>query len=229
MAKQNAINNRTPELTVDPGAAGDSFIQFDINTTSEFRVGVDDDASDTFKLSQGSALGTNDTFVMTPTGERTMPLQPSFLGIQASTATNVTGNSTAYTLGSTVALTEVFDQGGDFTTAGVFTAPITGRYYIGYMVTYRASLSAGSATDFYGDIVTSNKTYRPFTLPTENTVTNFEGEDGHLPLSSSVVCDMDASDTVHIEVVGVGGSGDNDDLKGDATTAFTYFCGYLAC
>ena len=42
MAKINAINNQSAELTIDPGASGDSFIQFDINTTGEFRVGVDD-------------------------------------------------------------------------------------------------------------------------------------------------------------------------------------------
>ena len=75
-------------VIVDPGASGDSFIQFNINTTAEFRIGVDDDDGDSFKISQGSALGTNDTFVVTSSGEITIPLQPSF---QAYLGTNTGG------------------------------------------------------------------------------------------------------------------------------------------
>ncbi|MDC7243658.1 MAG: hypothetical protein PQJ44_06955 [Sphaerochaetaceae bacterium] len=95
--------------TIDPGASGDSFVQFDINTTGEFRVGVDDDG-DAFKISQGSALGTNDTFIMSAAGERTMALQPAFLAYLGTTDSNVTGDATVFTLGSGNALTEVFDH-----------------------------------------------------------------------------------------------------------------------
>ncbi len=40
MAQNNALNKKSQELTVDPGASGDSFVQFDINATGEFRIGV---------------------------------------------------------------------------------------------------------------------------------------------------------------------------------------------
>ena len=79
MATKNSIDNAVQDLTIDPGATGDSFIQFDINATGEFRIGVDDASGDAFVIAQGSALGTNDTFVMTAAGERTMPLQSAFL------------------------------------------------------------------------------------------------------------------------------------------------------
>lgn len=49
------------ELTV---ASGDPYLQFDINGTDKFRVGVDDTDSDKFKVSAGSALGTNDALVI---------------------------------------------------------------------------------------------------------------------------------------------------------------------
>ena len=57
MAKNNAINNRLTDFTIDPGATGDSYVQFAINGTDEWRLGVDDDADDAYKLAQGSALG----------------------------------------------------------------------------------------------------------------------------------------------------------------------------
>ena len=106
MAKINAINNKSGELTIDPGASGDSFVQFDINGTSEFRIGVDD-TDDSFRISQGSALGTNDTFVMTAAGEITMPLQSAFSAYNSSDDLNATGDGTSFTCEFD---TEIFDQ-----------------------------------------------------------------------------------------------------------------------
>lgn len=227
MARKNAIDNKSSELTIDPGASGDSFVQFDINATGEFRVGVDDTAADAFKISQGSALGTNDTFVMTAAGERTMPIQPSFNGIQQSVANNVTGNGAVYTLGTTAAFVERFDQGGHFTTAGTFTAPVTGNYHLNAFVELQIPVGGSGGKLSSLKIVTSNKTYFVMTLPTHNTVTDFHGSSDFLPLWGSVFCDMDASDTVTITVTDTGGSGNNDDIYGDASNGWTVFSGAL--
>ena len=127
MAKMNMINNAAEDLTIRPQSAGDQWIQFDINTTGEFRIGSDA-TDDSFRISQGSALGTNDTLVASSAGEVTLPLQPAFHAYLASQDANVTGDGTRYTLGTNVALTERFDQNADFNTNGTFTAPITGRY-----------------------------------------------------------------------------------------------------
>lgn len=51
-----------------------------------------------------------------------------FLYIQQSNVANATGNGDVYTLGTSVALTKIFDANNDMTTGGLFTAPATGYY-----------------------------------------------------------------------------------------------------
>lgn len=184
MAKINAINNKSQDLTLDPGSSGDSFIQFNINGTGEFRIGVDDDDSDKFKISQGSALGTNDTFVMTSTGERTMPLQSAFLAYNSSQDSNVTGDGTAYTVEFN---TEIYDQNGDYdSSTDTFTAPVTGRYHLTVLVGF-TGLTVGSHNAGTLDIVTSNRTYQGHNEdPGTGTFNQF---------GFSVLADMDATDT----------------------------------
>lgn len=219
MAKQNAINNESGELTIDPGASGDSFVQFDINATGEFRIGVDDDDGDAFKISQGSALGTNDTFIMTASGERTMPLHPAFSAFLGTTDSDVTGNNTSYTLGSGNALTEIFDQGSDFTTAGVFTAPITGSYFLAaaFLVA-----QASTATDSSFRIVTSNRTwYGGQMIPSGVDVS------GEWGINFNIIADMDAADTADTRMTLNGVGADTCDIFGGATDPKTWFSGYL--
>jgi hypothetical protein len=218
MAKINAINNKTGSLTIDPGASGDSYTQYSINGTGEFRVGVDDDASDAYKISQGSALGTNDTFVMTADGERTMPLQPAFLEYIASDDNNVTG-SVAYTVGTNTAYTEIYDQNGDFS-GTTFTAPITGRYFL------CASMKIGgivAATTGRFVITTSNRWYwsehlNPLVVKDSSNI---------ISLSLQVVVDMDVSDTAYVTLNFTGEASDINDLLGQATNPISWFCGYL--
>ena len=217
---QNAINNRTYELTVDPETAGDSFIQFDVNDVSQFRIGVDDDASDAFKISQGSALGANDTFVMTTAGERTMPLQPAFLGILETTDSNVTGaGGTTFTIGSGNALTEVFDQNGDFNTNGTFTAPVTARYALSGHCLSGGITAACTSTDFA--IVTSNRSYASLCLIHGG---NARSVNNALGLTGYVLADMDAADTATFTITSSGEATDVHDILADET--FVY--GYLA-
>ena len=223
MGKVNAINNKSEELTVDPGASGDSFIQFDINGTGEFRIGVDDDASDSFKISAGSALGANDTFVMTAAGESTMPLQPAFLAYLGTTDSNVTGNGATYTLGGGNALTEVFDQNSDFNTNGTFTAPVTGRYMFAAEIEFDDITSA--MTLGLGIFVSSNGKWRfDRNDPGNIGVTN------GLQYGASVLIDMDAADTCTCTVEIYNGAGNDADVIGvaPATGAGSWFCGYLA-
>jgi len=218
MAQNNSINNKTSELTVDPGSSGDSFIQFNINGTSEFRIGVDD-TDDSFRISQGSSLGTNDTFIMTSNGELTKPLNPSFLAIVTSTISNVTGDSTDYTI---VWDTEVFDQGNDFSST-TFTAPVTGRYFFEYHITF-SGLTSSHITGLT-HIFTSNADYRPsymnyYTMSDSNT---------RLGVNGSVVADMDASDTVYIFVNVTSGTKVVDIYSNGATDPYSWFSGTLLC
>lgn len=222
MATKNAINNQTPELTVDPGASGDSFVQFDINATGEFRIGVDD-TDDSFRVAQGSALGTSDTMVVTANGEVTLPLNSAFLGYIGSNDNNQTGDGTAYTIGTSVAFTEVFDQNADFNTNGTFTAPVTGRYYLSGLV--RLGTPSGGGEEAYITIVTSNRTYFGVTLPLQDRVTGFYGASTSVGFSLNILADMDASDTAVMKITASTGAKTCDVLG--SSTAETVFCGYL--
>ena len=222
MAQNNALNKKSQELTVDPGASGDSFVQFDINATGEFRIGVDDDAADTFKISQGSALGTNDTFVMTSAGERRMPLQPSFLAYLGTTDSDVTGDSTTYTLGSGNALTEIFDQNGDFVTTGTFTAPVDGIYHFFASISYSGLLSTHTSAEFtirarggsfYG------QGYNQFAIM-NNSDTVFSSFD--------LIVDLDLGDTAALQIRVIGGT-KVVDIIGSSTRVQSAFSGFLAC
>lgn len=217
MATNNALNNASAPITLDSGASGDSYVQFDINATGEFRIGVDDDAGDAFKISQGSALGTNDTFIVTAAGEITKPLQPAFLAYLSATATNVTGNATTYTV---VYNSEVFDQNGDFA-SNTFTAPVTGRYYLGCS-TLLGDLTA-SFTYGYTQIVTSNRSYfmQYGVGSARDTSTN------RACLYLNVLADMDAADTAIVRVEVGGSTLTVDVVSGGASDPRSWFCGNL--
>jgi len=225
MATQNSILNTSNPLassaiTIDPGASGDSYIQLSINATGEFRVGVDDDAGDAFKISQGSALGTSDTFIMTAAGERTEPLQPAFYGYVGTTITNVTGDATAYTI---VFGSEVYDQNADFNTGtGVFTAPVTGRYKFSASVTLEGLTT--SHTSLQLQLTGSNRS--PITQ--KNNPGAIMNVSNVLTLNMDTFLDMDASDTASIQIT-VSGSTAVVDVAGDASGINSMFTGVLAC
>ena len=216
MATQNAINKKTGQLTVDPGAAGDSFVQFNIATVAKFRIGGYD-TDNSFRVSQGSALGTNDMMTISTTGEVNLPLQPTFSAYLSAQQANVTGNLTAY---SYVCDTEVFDVGGNYATGtGVFTAPITGRYFLSAGAYLTGSVTIDRILVY---IVTSNRTYR--TVIYRNA--SAEGIWGNI----SVLVDMDASDTAYPQAYTYGNGADTSDLEpSTATEMKTFFAGYLAC
>ncbi len=208
-------------LNLDPGATGDPHVQFDINGTGEFRIGVDDTAADAFKISQGSALGTNDTFIMTSVGERTMPLQPAFLAFLETTDSNQTGNGATYTLGSGNALTEVFDQGGDFNTNGTFTSPVTGRYNLAFNIRFDGMIAADLSQL---SVETSNRSFRCTTL---GGITP-SASGGFMILDGAVFADMDAADTATFTLFMSGEASNIIDIFG-TTFPNTFVYGNLTC
>lgn len=117
-------------ITVGGGSAGDPTINWNVSGVTNWEMGIDNSVSDNLTISQGTALGTNDVWRMDTSGRRTMPLQPAFLYVLQTTDANVTGDNTGYIFGSGNALTKIYDQANNTTTAGVFTAPVTGVYLL---------------------------------------------------------------------------------------------------
>lgn len=223
MATNNSINNTsnplsTTELAVDPGASGDSYIQFDINAVAKFRLGVDDTASDAFKLSNGSALGTNDYWAIESTGECTYPNNSYFL-TRVSSEANVTGDGTAHKMGSVTADIIQINIGSDYAvgngagTGGTYTAPVTGFYIFNQSV-FLNVLSGGTTMTM--SFVTSNRTYRYLNLPTLAKITGFTGGNNRLAHIGTTFADMDASDTLQFQLTAYG-AGKTNDTVGAAT------------
>lgn len=200
-------------------SASDPYIEFSVSGVTSINMGLDNDDSDSLKIDGGS-IGSNTFFKCTTAGEITKPLQPAFLAYLGTEDTNVTGDGTAFTLGSGNALTEVFDQNSDFNTNGTFTAPVTGRYLLA--VGIRSKGYDTSNTDLEISIVTSNGTYdiwkvNPFAIRPPSWQNSISG---------AVLCDMDASDTATVVITCSNGSKVVDI---QTINRSTYFSGHLVC
>ncbi len=140
------------------------------------------------------------------------------MSLSASTANNVTGDGTPYTI---VWNTSSFDQGSNFNTGtGTFTAPIAGKYLFGCSVGAQ-NLGAAHAT-FQLAVTTTAFTQ---ILNYSSAFTSAGGGALYLE-SSSVLLTMAASDTA-IVVITVAGSTKTVGVYG-GTSASTFW-GYLVC
>ena len=193
-----------PALTIGSGGAEDTKIVFDGNA-QDYHIGLDD-STDDLVIGKGSALGTTSHIVTDENGHVTKPLQ-SFFQANAS-YTNI-----PLTTSQTISLSERVDTNGDLA-SNTFTAPVTGRYYLGYHF-YLTSLDADhTALDV--KIITSNKTYAVTYKPSV-----FMNSDGNFGVTGSQICDMDASDTATFIIYIAGGAAQTD-VHGDSTA-----CGML--
>lgn len=141
-------------------------------------------------------------------------VQSAFLAYLASTVTNVTGDTTSYTLGVGTALTEVFDQGGDLANA-TFTSPVTSRFFFTVCV-YITGCTIANA--FNVTITTSNRTYTRTMTRTASSADN--------SVRLTIFADMDVGDTAIPSVAVAGEAAATADVFGSATVA-TFFAGQL--
>ena len=147
------------------------------------------------------------------TGAVTKPLQPAF-----SVHKNGTDQSNMAIATTTVTwAAERFDQNADFNlTDNNFVAPVTGKYFLNFMARLEA-VDTGAAY-YVVSIVTSNASYRYIIDP------NFSADLNYFKIQVTVLADMDAIDTAHIEFVQNSGTAQTD-IDGDATE--TFFMGHL--
>ena len=157
-------------------------------------------------VSQGSIYYSHDTdamvfgtadgqrMVIDCTGAVTKPTSPAFLANNSVQTLNVTGDGTVYNL---CFANERFDQGGDWDGLKVFTAPVTGKYYLSLQtdaVAVNTAMCIGTIT-----IVTSNQNYeRQYNPSNPNGIS-------YVQASLVVTADMDAGDIACVTVY-IGGS-----------------------
>lgn len=209
-------------ITVGGGTAADPTINWNVSGVTNWEMGIDNSDSDKWKLSQGTALGTNDTMVAFVAGQVLKPLQPVFLAYPSANIPNVTGDSTFYTV---VFNTEVTDIGNNFNTAtGQFTAPVTGNYHFSTFIDC-FGLSAGNP-ELLVDIVVNGISYRVRQGDPSFDTFNRAGGGG------SVTVPMTAAQTAEVQIFSSGGGktvGVFSDIATFPTYRFTFFSGHLVC
>ena len=124
--------------------------------------GIGKPTGSTFNITPASGIATNPIAVFQAAGYINYPFNCAFYYWQNGAQASATGDGTAYTIGSSKALTKVFDQNSNCTTAGVFTAPITGKYR------FNVGMIVGSLTASYTlailNLITTAQTIELFSV-----------------------------------------------------------------
>jgi hypothetical protein len=213
-----SVSSTSDELVIEGSSVGMSFLDAtDGATRIAFGDSGDNDigkivyghSSNQMEFVTNAATG----LVIDGSGHVTKPLQSAF-----SVHKNGTDQSNMAIATTTVTwAAERFDQNADFNlTDNNFVAPVTGKYFLNFMARLEA-VDTGAAY-YVVSIITSNASYRYIIDP------NFSADLNYFKIQVTVLADMDASDTAHIEFVQNSGTAQTD-IDGDATE--TFFMGHL--
>jgi hypothetical protein len=142
-------------------------------------------------------------------GRVTMPYQPAFSAIPATTQSNIAIN----TVVTVVFGTERFDVGANFA-SNTFTAPVTGKYSLHAHL--RLENVDSAATYYMLRITTSNEEYQSLF-----TATSLSADTQYWPIAMNCLADMDASDTAVVTIYQSAGTSQTD------IQAESYFNGIL--
>lgn len=210
-------NGSSGAININCGTAGINIgATANAHTTT---LGSTNTTSATVIQSGSGNIAMNSGFTVDSTGRTTNTVQPAFHAfLTASTANNVTGDGTIYTI---VFDGEHFDVGSSFNTGtGTFTAPKTGKYM--FVVNLMTTNSVGSQTTGQLLLVTTARTYQSYydNPTTVKNTGNFYGK------QLTIIADMTASDTAIVQLQ-MSGSTKTVGIFGDATGTYTNFCGYL--
>ena len=144
-----------------------------------------------------------------------IPNQPAFLARASSDQFNLTANS--YT---TIAFgTEVYDTGNDFS-SNIFTAPVGGRYYFAFSADVRSVDRDAGWVNILFNRNNGSEYYSGWILDPGM----WSADLVYYGVSSSIILDLDANDTVRIDYYQSGGASQTDI---DSYQNGTFFTGYL--
>ena len=195
--KDASLPNRSGAIVFDSqsGSGGGAWILEDAGVLS-------------FATGSGAGLAATERLRIDSSGRVTMPYQPAFSVQPTSTQSNIAeGSFVTVILG-----TETFDVGANFA-SNTFTAPVTGKYQLNLSLRLE---SVDTAANYYQiRCNTSNRPYYfTFHVP-------FAADATYWSPAFSVLADMDANDTVYMEIAQAGGTVQTD------IHSETYFTGYL--
>lgn len=124
----SGTSNAYTYINVAGTSAGDAYIVNSVSGVNDWATGIDTSDSSGYTISKSSTPGSTLCMRSSAAGIINWPLQCAFFGYKTSDSTNATGNGAAFTV---TTLTESYDQNGDFdNTNGIFTAPVTGIYFL---------------------------------------------------------------------------------------------------
>jgi len=187
----NAANSAATIIAQVAGAAsGDPSFKSSVAGVNTWAFGTDNSDAQKFKVSQGGAVGLNDTAKCTTAGQWNYPLQPSFRVYQSVPIPNVTGDNTFYDIPFN---TTDFDIGGNVV-AGVFTAPIDGKYIFTFVAALNGIDDATHTTVESFIAVTGI----PFAAASRNRAT--ASSYGVIYFTNSCIVHLVAGNTVHCTV-----------------------------
>lgn len=156
-----------------------------------------------------------------PSWQTTKPLACSFSAYQSSNLSNATGDGTLYTIGSSSALTEYYDLGGDFNTNGTFTAPADGYYFFTGTVLLNnisSSMTTGEVYITHTSIRTwQSNTLSPAAVKDPNNIVS---------MSCTVFTFMSAGDTCKLQVKISNGTKTATVVGSVGNSPQTWFTGY---
>lgn len=113
--------------------AADPLYTSEILGTQVWAWGINTSDNNSWVCSPNASVNrSNSSIVAYPTGPINFPNTPSVRAVKSASSTNATGDGTAVTL---IWNTEIVDQNSNYNNAtGVFTAPKSGNYHIGFTI-----------------------------------------------------------------------------------------------
>ena len=194
------------------GSEPDIFLRRTDLTNKAWRFNVQSSTGDlNIKSRNDDGSASTTSMVIAHDGYVTTPLQPAFYAETSSTQTDF-GLSSTHTIAFG---TERFDQGSDFA-SNVFTAPVTGKYFLNTTLRFESVDTA--AVYYLWGFDTSNHDYLSIIYP------SFVNDVAYITVNQTVLADMDAGDTAKVIFQQVGGT-QQTDLQGAG--GYSYFCGHL--
>lgn len=220
----SATSNAQVIAIVGGASAGDPASIYNVNGVTTWSTGIDNSDSDALVIAASATLGTSNTWRMSTTGIRNLPLQPAFSAYNSVARTNVTGDGTIYTV---IFDTSFFDQNSNYNaTTGVFTAPVTGIYFFSANIGF-SNLDVGDTEG----VISINTSTASYSGALGNYGAMREGLTGSNTFEGSVTAlsRLSAGDTVHVSVL-VNGSTKTVTVEANNATDYrTAFHGFLIC